>query len=167
VRKFLAVATLAALAVATAALAANPQALILQKSDVPAGAKKQPLKLGKSGTFDIGNGERVKLAAALYISRTKYIGTAAGVFNSANAATRAYARLKTPTGSYTNVKVSGLGDQQRALGLFGSQVSSVVVLVRKGPVIWETAYSAVGKAKRAAVISAALSYARKQKARVG
>lgn len=165
-RRVLVLGTAAALAVAATALAANPQALILQKSDVPAGAKKQPLKLGKSGTFNI-NGQHVKLAAALYISRTKYIGTAAGVFSSASAATRGYARLKTPTGSYTNVKVSGLGDQQRALGLFGSQVNSVVVLVRKGPVIWETAYSAVGKAKRSAVISAALAYARKQKARVG
>ena len=166
-RRLLVVVTLTALVGAAAALGANPQALILQKSDVPAGAKKQPLKLGKSGTFDIGNGEHVKLAAALYISRTKYIGTAAGVFNSASAARRGFARLKTPTGSYTNVKVSGFGDQQRALGLFGSNVNSVVVLVRKGPVIWETAYSAVGKAKRSAVISAALSYARKQKARVG
>jgi hypothetical protein len=167
VRRVVAFATLAALAGASAALAGSPQSLLLQKSDVPAGAKKLPLKLGKSGTFEIGKGEHVRLAAALYSTGTKYIGTAAGVFGSSSAATRGFARFKKPTGSYTNVKVSGLGDQQRALGLFGSRVSSVVVLVRKGAVIWETAYSVLGKTGRSAVVSAALSYARKQKARVG
>ena len=160
-------AMLAALAGASAALAANPQELLLQKSDVPAGAKKLPLKLGKNGTFDIGKGEHVRLAAALYSTGTKYIGTAAGVFGSSSAAKRAFARFRTPTGTYTNVKVSGLGDQQRALGLFKSGVSSIVVLVRKGPVVWETAYSVVGKTPRSTVTSSALSYARKQKARVG
>ena len=166
-RKLLVVATVAAVIGASAALAASPQSLILQKSDVPAGAKKLPLRLGKSGTFDIPKVGRVRVAAALYSIGTKYIGTAAGVFGSSSAAMRAFAHFRTPSGSYTNVHVSGLGDQQRALGYFKPSVSSVVVLVRKGAVVWETAYSTVGKSRRSAVVAGALSYARKQKARVG
>jgi hypothetical protein len=167
VRRLFVVATLGAAIGASAAFAASPQSLILQKSDVPAGAKKLPLKLGKSGTFDIPKVGRVRVAAALYSAGTRYIGTAAGVFGSSSAATRAFARVQKVPGKYTNVKVSGLGDQQRALGVFTSRVSSVVVVVRKGAVVWETAYSVVGKKRRSAVISDALSYARKQKARVG
>ena len=166
-RRLLVVATVAAVTGASAALAASPQSLILQKSDVPAGAKKQPLRLGKNGSFDIPKVGHVRVAAALYIAGTKYIGTAAGVFGSSSAATRAFARFRTPPGSYTNVHVSGLGDQQRALGYFKSSVSSVVVLVRKGPVVWETAYSTLGKSRRSTVVAGALSYAHKQQARVG
>jgi hypothetical protein len=167
VRTLLAVAPVAAAIAASAALAASPQSLILQKSDVPAGAKKLPLRLGKSGTFDIPKVGHVRVAAALYSTRTQYIGTAAGVFGGSGAATRAFARIEKVPGKYTSVKVSGLGDEQRALGLFGSSVSSVVVVVRKGAVVWETAYSVLGKHRRSAVISDALSYARKQKTRVG
>jgi hypothetical protein len=167
VRRLLVVATVAAVTGASAALAASPRSLLLQKSDVPAGAKKMPLNLGKSGTFDIPKVGHVRVAAALYSAGTKYIGTAAGVFGSSGAATRAFARVDKVPGKYTNLKVSGLGDQQRAFGLFGARLSSVVVVVRKGNVVWETAYSVLGKKSRSAVTSEAMSYARKQKARVG
>jgi hypothetical protein len=166
-RRLVAVATLAALVAASAALAASPQSLILQKSDMPRGAKKLPLNLGKNGTFNIPKAGHVRVAAALYYAAKQYVGTAAGLFDSSSAATRAYARIGKLPATYEKVDLPSLGDKQRAVGTFSSRVSSVVVLVQKGPVIWETAYTVAGKKRRSAVISSALSYARKQKARVG
>jgi hypothetical protein len=167
-RRLLAVATVAALAGTAAALAASPQSLLLQKSDLPGGAKRQQLTLGKNGTTSIPKVGRVRAAGALWISRRDYVGTAAGIFTSSSNAEKAYARFRKSrvARKFQNIRVSGLGDEQVGLGFFSPSVSSALVLVRKGPVIWETSFSTVGKRAKSAVVSSLLGYARKQKARV-
>jgi hypothetical protein len=161
------IGALVAVLFASSALAASPSQLILQKSDLPSGAKKLPFKMGKNGTATIPKVGRVRFAGALYKAGKNYVGTVAGVFSSSAAATKAFHRFSSSKAlkTFKRVHLPRLGDQQEALGYFSRSVNSVLVLVRSGSVAWETSVSTLG-GSRARVTADLTALARKQQARV-
>jgi hypothetical protein len=163
----IAIGALVAALFASGALAASPSQLILQRSDLPSGAKKLPFKMGKNGTATIPKVGRVRFAGALYKAGKDYVGTVAGVFLSSGTATKAFRRFTNNKAlkKFKRVHLPRLGDQQEAHGYFSRGVNSVLVLVRSGSVAWETSVSTLG-GSRARVVGDLTSLARKQKARV-
>jgi hypothetical protein len=124
--------------------------------------------MGKNGTATIPKVGRVRFAGALYTVGRKYIGTAAGVFASSGAASTSFRRF---TGGkalkrFKTIRLPDLGDQQKAVGYFSRAATSVLVLVRSGPVVWETSLSTLGGGTRKSAIAALTALAGKQKARV-
>src|SRR5215213_2128062 len=154
----------AALALPTSA---DPKKLILQKSDLPSGAQKLPFSISKSGTLTVPKVGRVRHAEALYRVGSKYAGSVAFVFGSASIAKQAFNRsTSSKQGKFKTIHVAKLGDQQIARGLFSTGLSSVVIIVRDDGIVWELAYTVVGKTSRSTAIAQALSLARKQNAHV-
>jgi hypothetical protein len=153
---------------ASAALAASPSQLILQKSDLPSGATRLPFKMGKNGTATIPKVGRVRFAGALYKAGKNYVGTVAGVFASSGASTTAFRRFTSSKAlkKFKRVHLPRLGDQQESLGYFSRSINSLLVLVRKGSVVWETSVTRLGGESRARAVADLTAYARKQKARV-
>jgi hypothetical protein len=177
-RSSLVLAAVAAVAAASSALAAggalSPGRLILQRSDVPAGARRINIA-NVSGTVNISGATRASLRAVAYRfrngARAEYVGSVAAVFSTAGAARRAFTKARTQAaqlGVGSRLRLPSLGDEQFALGYLGNRgASSVVVAVRQNRVIWETAVSNAPALSRARAIAETLKYARKQKARVG
>ena len=148
-------------------LSKEPKNLILQRSDVPSGARKLPFSISKSGALKVPKIGSVRHAEALYKAGTRYIGTVAFVFASPSAARQAFTHVTSaPKGTFKTLHVAKLGDQQLARGIFGRAVSSVVIAVRDDEVVWETSASFIPGLSQAKSVAAAMALARKQNARV-
>ena len=164
----IAIGAVVAALLASTALAATPSQLILQKSDLPSGAKRLPFKMGQNGTATIPKVGRVRFAGALYQAGKNYVGTIAGVFAGSGAATTAFRRFTNNKAlkKFKRVHLPRLGDQQQAIGYFARGVNSVLVLVRSGSVVWETSVSRLGGGSRVRATADLTALARKQKARI-
>jgi hypothetical protein len=167
----LAAAILCASALASPA-AENPRRLVLQPSDMPAGAKRSALTGLKGSTVDVPEVGHVRPYGVAYRFRrgrsAESVGSVAFVFSSVGAAKTALARARreNSSGTFTTFRVARLGDQQWTIGLFHRQASAAVFVVRSDEVIWETAVSDAPGLSRSVAISEGLKYARKQRARV-
>jgi hypothetical protein len=164
-------AVLAGVLLVTSALAAStakdPKNLILQRSDLPSGARKLPFSISKSGTLTVPKVGKVRHAEALYRAGTRFIGTVAFVFASSSAARQAFTRTAgKSSGTFKTLHVAKLGDQQIARGVFSRGVSSVIIAVRDDEVVWETAVSFVPGLSQAKSTAQTMALARKQNARV-
>jgi len=167
---------LAASVVSTTALGAasapSPSMLVLQRSDLPAGATRTTLKGLRGATLAVPAVGRVRPYGVLFqfrrSGRREAVGSVAFVFSTAKAAktSLARARRQSAAATFTRFNAPRLGDEQWTVGLFQREASAAVFVVRKGKVIWETSVSTAPGLSRPAAIAEGLKYARKQRARV-
>jgi hypothetical protein len=164
---------LALAAAATAAAASkDPRKLVLQRSDVPAGAKLIASLSGSRAAvsgLDVSARTRAALVRSRHYAASYSIPPATGfdhgvssyvyVLGSTARAQRTYAALAKPTKGVKVRRAPRLGDQQ----MLGVQRGGATYLVRRGAVIWMVA---VFRLKGAVSTREALGYARKEQARV-
>ena len=155
-----------------AAAAQSPSKLVLQRSDLPAGATRATLKGLRGATLAVPAVGRVQPYGVSYhfrrSGRKEAVGSVAFVFSTVKAAktSLARARRQSAAGMFARFNTPRLGDEQWTVGLFQREASATVFVVRKGKVIWETSVSTAPGRSRAAAIAEGLKYARKQRARV-
>src|SRR5215210_2394151 len=156
-----------------ASSAQNPSRLVLQRSDLPAGATRTTLKGVRGATLAVPAVGSVRPYGVSYhfrrSGRQEAVGSVAFVFSTVKAAktSLARARRQSAAATFTRFNAPRLGTEQWTVGLFQQQASAAVFVVRKGNVIWETSVSDAPGLARAAAIAEGLKYARKQRARVG
>ena len=157
---------------ALGASSASPSKLVLQRSDLPAGATRTTLKGLRGATLAVPAVGRVQPYGVSYhfrrSGRKEAVGSVAFVFSTVKAAKTSLARARrhSAAGMFARFNTPRLGDEQWTVGLFQREASATVFVVRKGKVIWETSVSTAPGRSRAAAIAEGLKYARKQRARV-
>ena len=159
----------------TATGAGAPKNLVLQKSDMPAGAKRISAKAA-SGSIKVPRTISGKAYSTAFKfkngSRQEAVGSFAGVVNGGAADAHAgYAKLKREalSGASSTVKLTlpRLGNEQAAYGYFVSSVAVAAVLVRKNRTVWYVGVTTTPGLTKRQGTAELLKYARKQQRRVG
>jgi hypothetical protein len=169
--------------VAGATTGLSPKTLVLQKSDVPAGMKLVFKGSHPNSGADIqpAPGSRGWIVAYARLTQSSLvIASSAYVFPSSSAAHAGFGTMSTGFAkrgpqvygsTFSSQHVSGLGAQQRAWAascngtLCANGSSQAALLVRTGSVVWGV--NVVHAGGKSTAMSTALTYARKQKTRVG
>jgi hypothetical protein len=165
------VAAVAASFVYTAA-ATNPKSLVLQRSDVPAGAKR----VSYGSTTGAIKLPRSVHGRAAYVGwrfrnggRTETVAAAAGILRSTRDAHAVYVKAKktiTAKGrAFKPLSLPRYGSEQFARGASFGPVGAGVVFVRSGARLWEVIISGYPSFPRSSVVSELKKYAAKEKAR--
>ena len=151
------------IAVATSAPATNPKTLVLQKTDLPAGAVKQadfvPPVTPSTAHYEV--------VAYRIGNDGREVTSAAYVFATTSAAKRAFGPLTAAFTGGPKLATPRLGDHQFVGGLKTPFTVIVHVYVRSGNVVWGVAETRISRsATLTQVARSALELARKQHTRV-
>lgn len=163
-----AVAALVAAALTTTALAAgtakNPKTMVLQKSDLPAGARVIN-KYTEGGASGAGAGYYITYRYKSG-SKTRELASYAFVFKNASLARALYRELKTDVPNQTKLVLPKYGDEQLA-GYRGFDGGGLIV--RKNTVVWSLTigYDVDIGLTKAEALAELKRYAPKQMKRVG
>jgi hypothetical protein len=167
----LALAAVTAVAQASDAGGRDPRALVLARSDLPAGAKAiarqapAPILPGTHGAAAFF--KRSRHYEATYRLPGKEVYSGAFVFASQTAARAGFAKLSRSLETYHRpVRMPRLGDAQLTTYVVADGLEHQFI-VRRGSIVWELDIVDWNAASRATSRAQALTLARKQQARVG
>ena len=168
------VTTLVLAGVAAAAVQAagmDASSLVLQKSDVPAGARRVSFGSSK-GSIKIPGTVRGQAAYAGWRfkngAKTETVAAAAAVVGSASDAHKVYAKAKrdvTGRGTFKALSLPRYGDEQFSLGSTLGPYGGGFVFVRSGKRLWEFVVSGYPGFSRSFLAGELRKYAPKERAR--
>jgi hypothetical protein len=158
---------------ASTATATAPRNLVLQKSDMPVGAKRIATS-GAQGSIKIPRTVSGKVYAVAYRfrngSRAEVVGSVAATVNSVSGAHAAFLKIKRNTlgagKSAKAIRLPSFGSEQFSIGVISPGVAAVGVLVRTKAVLWEVFLTTAPGLSKSRAAAETTKYARKQEARV-